>query len=331
MKVLRHLVIFFLCVLARPVCAQTQANDVIITKKGEHINCTITRSDTAKIYFKIGGNMSTIEANILLKDVAEVQYAPKQMPAIIQPSTQVQRDDYVEANTASVNPSTKKMDAPTKSNCVSFFGGLASPQGKFSKPTVDTNEVGPAVLGTIAQLSFAHSTREGVLVGLNCFYSINQLNTDPLLEKYHLSTDSTWKADKANWRAFGIHLSLGYHKIFSDDISLYVKANVGYVSLRYPELHLFVTTSQYLKFNTATSDALSYGGTIGLNYRLFESLGAALEVSYIQANCKYSEILVQGESPAGVGQPTKKISKTLRDVKQSYQNVFISLGVNYWF
>lgn len=331
MKALRYLVIFFLSILARPICAQTQANDVIITKKGEHINCTITRSDTAKIYFKIGGNMSNIEANMLLRDVAEVQYVPKQMPALIQPSAQVHRDDYVEVNTASVNPSTKKMDPPFRSNCISFFGGLASPLGKFSKQTVDTNEIGPAMMGSLAQLSFAHSTREGLLIGLNCFYSVHQLNTDPITEKYHLSTDSNWKADKTNWRAFGIHLSLGYHKIFSDDISVYVKANVGYISLRYPELHLYVNTSQYLKFNTATSDAVSYGATIGFNYRLFQSLGAAVEVSYVQANCKYNEILIQGETPTGVGQPTKKISKTLRDVKQSYQNVFISLGVNYWF
>lgn len=331
MRVLRYLTILFLLFSVKQIGAQTQASDVIITKKGEHINCSITRTDTTKIYFKVGGSVSSIEVNMLLSDVAEVQYAPKQMPAIVQPSAQVQRDDYVEANTATVNPETKKMVPAHKSNCISFFGGLASPQGNFNKQVLDTNEIGPGMMGSLAQLSFAHSTTDGFLIGLNCFYSMNQLNTGPITEKYKTLTDSNWKAEKAVWRAFGIHLSLGYHKIFNDDISVYIKGNVGYVSLRYPELNLFVNGSQYYKFNTATSDAISYGGTFGLNYRLFQSLGAAVEVTYIKANCKYNEIIVQGETPAGAGQPTKKISKTLRDVKQPYQNLFISLGVNYWF
>lgn len=333
MKSLRHLVIVFLLFLVKQNYAQTQVSDVIITKKGEHINCAITRSDTAKIYFKVGGSVSSIEVNMLLKDVAEVQYAPKQMPAMAQPSAQVQRDDYVEANTASVNPSTKKMEPVHKPNCISFFGGLASPQGKFAQQILDTtaNNIGPGILGSVAQLSFAHSTHRGFLIGLNCFYSVNQLNTDPIVQKYSATTDSNWKADKAVWRAFGIHLSLGYHKIFNDDISIYLKANLGYLSLKYPELNIFVSSSQYYKFNTATADAVSFGGTLGLNYRLFQSLGASVEVTYVKANCKYNEIIVQGETPTSAGQPNKKLSKTLREVKQPYQNVFLSLGVNYWF
>jgi hypothetical protein len=331
MKALRYLVICLLLFSVKNSFGQTQVSDVIITKKGEHINCSITRSDTARIYFKVGGNMSSIEVSLPLNEVSEVQYAPKQMPAISQPSAQTQRDDYVEVNTASVNPSTKKMDPPYRSNCLSFYGGLASPHGKFNGQPADTSSIGPGILGSVAQLSFTHRTRDGILVGLSCFYSINQLNTGPITEKYKLLTDSTWKAEKAVWRAFGIHLSVGYHKIFSDDLSLYVKANLGYVSLKYPELTVFLNSSQYYKYNTATSDAVSFGATLGLNYRLFQSLGAAIEVSYIQANCKYNEILVQGETPTGAGQPTKKISRTLREVKQTYSNVFISLGVNYWF
>jgi hypothetical protein len=329
MKILRHLIFLILFFSVKNTCAQTQVNDVIITKKGEHISCSITRSDTARIYFKVGGSMSSIEVSLPLNEISEVQYAPKQMPAMAQPSTQVQRDDYVVTNTLSVNPSTKKTEPSYKSNCLSLFGGLASPQGKFSSN--DTSSIGPGILGTLGQLSFTHRTSDGILLGLTCFYAMNQLNTGPITDKYKLYNDSNWHAEKASWRAFGIHASIGYHKIFSEDFSLYVKANIGYLSLKYPELKVFVNGSQYYKFNTATSDALSYGGTFGLNYRLFESLGAAIEVSYIHATCKYSEILVQGEMPVGNGQPTKKISKTLRDVKQDYSNVFMSLGVNYWF
>src|ERR1041385_3583459 len=216
MKTFRHFLILLLFCFTSSVFCQTQANDVIITKKGEQINCTVTRSDTAKIYFKVGGSMSSIEVSMPLSEVSEVQYAPKQMPALAQPSAQVQRDDYVEVNTASVNPSTKKMDPPYKANCLSFFGGFASPQGKFNGQPADTSSMGPGILGALAQLSFTHRTREGILVGLNCFYSVNQLNSGPITQKYTLLTDSNWKAEKAAWRAFGIHLSLGYHKIFSE-------------------------------------------------------------------------------------------------------------------
>jgi hypothetical protein len=235
----------------------------------------------------------------------------------------------VPVNSATVNPDTKKMDAPYKANCLSFFGGLASPQGKFAKRELDTNEIGPAILGQVGMISFTHRAKNGVVAGLNCFFSVNSLNTGPITDKYFFHTDSVWTADKASWRAFGIHLSLGYHKIFSEDVSVYAKLNAGYISLKYPEVTLSVSSSQYYKFNTATADAISYGATAGINYRLFESLGASFEVTYIQSNCKFNEILVQGESPATP--VNKKISRTLRDIKQPYQDLFISLGVNYWF
>ncbi len=331
-KLLKYVFTLLLLLVLKPAMAQDQVSDVIVTKKGEHISCTITREDSTKVYFKVGGNMSSVEVNMPLSQISEIIYAPKppiQMPSIGQPSAQIQRDDYVPANTATVNIETKKMVTPQKENSISVFAGGAFPVADFNRRTLDTNEIGPAIAGAVAGLNFTHLNKKGILYGLSCFLSNNELNTVPITSKYMYHSDSVWKADKANWRAFGVNLSIGYYKIFSEDLSMYAKFNAGYLSLKYPEVTLSVSSSQYLKFNSATADAFSFGATAGINYRLFQSLGAALEISYLQANCKFNEILVIGETPAI---PTnKKVSQTMRDVKQKYQNVFISVGVNYWF
>jgi len=318
--------------LLKPVFAQTQATDIIVTKKGEYINCSITRQDSARVYFKVGGNISSIEANILLSEVSEIKYGEKkqpQLPTLGQASGTEQKDDYVPPNTPTVNTQTKKLDSPRKENSISVFASAALPVGNFNRKTLDTNEIGPAIIGAAAGLNFTHMNKNGFVFGLNCFLSNNELNTGPITSKYTYHSDSVWKADKANWGAFGIHLSVGYHKIFSEDLLVYAKINVGYISLKYPEVTLSVSSSEYLKFNSSTADAISFGAAAGINYRLFQSLGAALEINYLQANCKFNEILVIGEAPATP--INKKISQTMRDVKQSYQNVFISAGVNYWF
>lgn len=328
MKALRYLFIFSLLLFAKPLFCQTGANDVIITKKGERINCLVTRVDTVKVYFKVGGSVGSIEVNMLLSEVKEIEYAPKQLPSLAQPTAQIQRDDYVPANTATVDPQKNKMVAPKMANCLSFFAGLAYPVGRFNDRDLDTNEIGPATLGQMARIHFTHSNKRDITFGVNCFYSVNQLNTEPITQKYKLNTDSVWKADNAQWRAFGVHLTVGVHKRITNDISVYGNIYAGYLSLKYPEVTLRVSSFQYLKFNSATADAVSYGLGLGANYRLFQSLGASVNVSLIQAHCTYNEILIQGESPFTT---SGKVSQTLRKVKQDYQNVFVSLGVNYWF
>jgi hypothetical protein len=328
MKPLRYFIIFFLAFLAKPLLGQNPANDVIITKKGEYISCTIIKLDTAKVYFKVGGNVGSIEVSKPLSEVQEIKYAPKEMPAMAQPSTEVQKDDYVPANTPTVDTQNKKMVHPKQNNCLSFFAGLAYPVGPFNQTHLDTNQIGPAVLGQAARIHFTHNVKKELIVGVSCFYSVNQLNTKPITEKYKYNTDSVWTADQAQWRAFGIHLSLGFHKRFNDDVSVYGNIYAGYLSLKYPEVTLRVSSFQYLKFNTATSDAVSFGLGAGVNYRLFQSLGASANISFIQAHCTYHEILIQGESPFTI---SKRVSQTLRNVNQNYQNVFVTLGVNYWF
>jgi opacity protein-like surface antigen len=329
---LKYIFILFLLLLLKPAHAQTEESDVIITKKGERISCAITKQDSAKIYFKIGGNMSNIEANILLSEISEIQYGKKkqsQLPTLGQAPGTEQKDDYVPINTPTVNSQTKKMELPKKENSITIFAGGAWPVGNFNRTELDTNEIGPGKAGAAAGINFTHLSKNGLIFGLNAFLSNNELNTGPITNKYLYHSDSVWTADKANWRAFGIHLSIGYHKVFSEDLMVYAKINAGYISLKYPEVTLRVSSSQYLKFNSSTADAISYGAAAGINYRLFESLGASLEISYLQANCKFNEIIVIGEAPATP--INKKITQTKRDVKQSYQNVFVTAGVNYWF
>ncbi|MBK6521779.1 MAG: hypothetical protein IPG08_05290 [Sphingobacteriaceae bacterium] len=156
---LKYLFTLLLLLVLKSSFAQTQASDIIVTKKGEYISCSITRQDSARVYFKVGGNMSSIEANILLSDVSEIQYGEKkqpQLPTLGQAPGTEQKDDYVPPNTPTVNIQTKKLDAPRKENSISVFASGAWPVGDFNRKTLDTNEIGPGLTGAAAGLNFTH-------------------------------------------------------------------------------------------------------------------------------------------------------------------------------
>ena len=47
-SLIKYLFMLLMFLILKPSFAQSQASDVIITKKGEHISCSITRQDSAR-------------------------------------------------------------------------------------------------------------------------------------------------------------------------------------------------------------------------------------------------------------------------------------------
>lgn len=304
-------------------------NDVITTIKGEKINCVISKEDSAKVYFKIGGNLSTVEASILRSEIESIQYAKKQqIPTLTVNPDQVVHDDYV-APTSSAIPTESIIPAKPKLNNLSLFIGLSNPVGKFKDEQLDTNEIGPAKNGQVIGLGFTHLFNSNFGITLNGFFANNELNAAPITAKYKSYTDSTWNASKAYWRSYGVNFGVIYHKELIKDLSFNAKINAGYMSLIYPDVKLSVSSANFLQFQSVTSDAVSFGGGIGFGYRILEGLNMNLEMNYLQALVKYNEVLVQGEEPSTPF--NKKISLTKRNIKQHYQTVFFNLGLSYWF
>ena len=72
---LHILLIFLLTVIAHVCNAQT---DEIVTLKDEVILCHITREDSTRVFFKIGGNAGSVEASLLRTEIKAIRYAPPQ-------------------------------------------------------------------------------------------------------------------------------------------------------------------------------------------------------------------------------------------------------------
>lgn len=308
-------------------------NDVITTVKGDQIICTITKEDSAKVYFKLGGNLSTVEASLSRKDISSIKYAPKQTEPIpvltINPAQAAEHYDYVAPSpTASASQSLTPVVPKKRMNGLSLNIGLSAPVGKFSSTVLDTNQIGPGNNGQVVGLNFIHIAKNNFGIALSGFIARNDLNASPITAKYHSYTDSVWSADRAEWRCAGVNLGLIYLKEIND-FSVYGKISGGYLTLKYPELKIAVSSNYYLKFEAASADALSLGGSVGIGYTVLENLKVNLEMSYVHAKCNYNEVLILGEEPA-VGFP-KKISMTRRNVKQNYQTIFATLGMSYWF
>lgn len=319
-------ILFLIFLMSNKIISQ---NDVITTIKGEKINCVISKEDSIKVYFKIGGNLSSVEASILRSEIESIQYAKKQqVPTLTINPDQVVHDDYVAPTSSAITTSSLVPPKP-KSNCLALFIGMSNPVAKFKSEQLDTNEIGPAKNGQVIGLSFTHLTRSNFGIILSGFFANNELNAVPITAKYKSHTDSVWNASKAYWRSYGVNFGLIYHKELVKDLSFNMKMNMGYMSLIYPDVKLSVSSSNYIQFQSVTADAISYGGGIGLGYRILEGLNATLEMNYLQASVKYNEVLIQGEEPSTPF--NKKISLTKRDIKQQYQTVFFNLGLAYWF
>lgn len=319
-------ILFLILLMGNKIISQ---NDVITTIKGEKINCVISKEDSIKVYFKIGGNLSSVEASILRSEIESIQYAKKQqVPTLTVNPDQVVHDDYV-APTSSTIPTASIIPAKPKLNNLSLFIGMSNPIGKFKSEQLDTNEIGPAKNGQVIGIGFTHLIKPNFGITLNGFFANNELNAAPITSKYNSYTDSVWNASKAYWRSYGVNFGVIYHKELIKDLSFNAKLNAGYMSLIYPDVKLSVSSSNFLQFQSVTSDAVSFGGGVGFGYKILEGLNVNLEMNYLQALVKYNEILVQGEEPATPF--NKKISLTKRDIKQHYQTVFFNLGLSYWF
>jgi hypothetical protein len=330
MNTLKFLVVFITLFVFN--CGKAQ-NDIIITVKGEKINCFITKEDSAKVYFKVGGNLSSVEATISRNEIQSIQYGKKQeLPTLTVNPDHAVHDDYV-APTASVIHTASLAPPRYNKNNLSLYIGLSNPVGKFQSENLDTNEIGPAKKGQAIGLGFTHLIKRNYGIILNAFYASNELNTQPVTAKYKTYTDSVWSASRVNWQSYGINFGYIFHYQFKSeslkDLSFNTKLNGGYMSLIYPDVKLSVSSSNYLQFEKVTADAFSIGAGIGLGYRVLQDLNVIVELNYLQARVKYNEILVQGETPATPY--NKKISLTKRDITQQYQTVFLNAGLSYWF
>lgn len=330
MKALKFLVVFIALFVFNSVKAQ---NDLIITVKGEKINCVITKEDSAKVFFKVGGNLSSVEASIVRTEILSIQYGKKQqLPTLTVNPEQAVHDDYV-APTASTIPTASLPPPKRNKNNIYLYLGLSNPIGKFQNEKLDTNEIGPAKNGQTIGLGFTHLIKKNYGIFLNAFYATNELNSQPITAKYKTYTDSVWNASRSYWRSYGVNFGYIFHYQFQSeslkDLSFNTKLNGGYMSLVYPDVKLSVSSSNYLQFEKVTADAFSFGAGIGLSYRVLQDLNVIVELNYLQSKVKYNEILIQGEAPATPF--NKKISMTKRDITQQYQTVFLNAGLSYWF
>lgn len=318
-------------ILAFTLIANTlkSQTDEIVTFKDEVILCNIIREDSSRVYFKIGGNASATEASLLRAEIKAIRYAPPQkIPAVGINPEQIQKDNDPAPTTNQNTIVTIPFKPHAKQNSAQFLVGYALPISKFAETVSDSGDIRPGLIGQNLQLGFQHTTKQNMMIGLQLFVAQNQLNTDPLRAYYKSLVDSTWMAERAVWRAFGIHVTTGYKKEFKD-VFISARIQAGFSTLIHPQYKLYTNSSNYREYQKASTDAISFGGGLSLGYRLLQDLYVEADVSVINGLFNFREILIQGEEPSGSF--TNRISKTKRDVKQNYQNLMLNIGLGYRF
>lgn len=303
-------------------------NDVIVTTKGEKITCVITREDSSTVYFKVGGAMSKIEANLSRKDIASIEYGSKKIaPPIINPAN-IERDDYVAPPTETVIASQQKKPKGRSYNQFSLLGGYHLPLGEFSDPNTPTSSIGPGVNGYLVQAGFTHLHYSHFLIGLHAFYAQNEVNTLPSTTALFNSTDSTWTAERAYWKSFGIQIGAGYHLTLKD-LNFSIRGNAGFITLIHPQIKYSISSQNYRTYQSTSSDAIVFGGAVSAGYRVLEDLFVNVEIGYMRSKNTFNEILIIGEDPYAT--PNKRFTLTQRDVERSYENLSLLIGLSYRF
>ncbi len=303
-------------------------NDIIHTVKGEKITCVITREDSSTVYFKVGGAMSKIEANLQRKEITSIEYGSKKIaPPVINPAN-IERDDYVAPPSETLIATPSKKPKGRSYNQFSLLSGYQLPVGDFADANSPTSSIGPGMNGYLVQAGFTHLHHSHFLIGLNGFYTQNEVNTTPSRTALFNATDSTWTTEKAYWKSFGLRIDAGYH-LSLKDLSFSIRGNAGFITLIHPQIKYSISSQNYRTYQSTSSDALVFGGALNAGYRVLEDLFVNVELGYMRSKNVFNEILIIGEDPYAT--PSKKFTVTQRDVERSYENISLLIGLSYRF
>jgi len=282
------------------------------------------------VFFKVGGNASTIETSMLRTEIKEIIYAPPQnIPQLGTNPTQILRDSAGNSTQTVTQSSISIPSDPLKLNSFSFLVGYAIPVGKFAQVNSDSGNIRPGIIGQNIQLAYHYHGKKNFILGMHVFFAQNQINTNPLRSYYKSLIDSAWLSEKAVWRAYGIQVAGGYSKEVKDFL-FSVRIQAGFATLVHPQFKLYTNSSNYREYQKVATDAITYGAGFSAGYKLLEDLYITADVSFINGRFNFKEVLIQGEEPSASGFP-KRISQTKRNVKQEYQNLMLNIGLSYRF
>ncbi len=318
-----------LCIVVALTCKKLQAqSDIILTIKGERITCFITKEDSARVYFKVGSNLSSVEASLLRSEIKSIEYANRNKAPLLQSNPgdknpQLEQEDYA----IEIPPTPIKKNSDQGKNA--FFAGLgfAKPTGKFSNGS-DTNYIGPGKNGYLLRAGFVHHFHKNVGFDVNVFYTQNEWNSLPAIKRMESYTDSVWKANKAYWKAIGLQIGFIIRKEIQD-FDVYARVSGGYTSLKYPQAMLRVSSKYFTETQSVNADAISLSAGTGVYYKILETVDVFFHTEIYSSTHKFKEILYLGERPGGLF--VNKTSITKRDVRVTYSNLFSILGLRYRF
>jgi hypothetical protein len=276
--------------------------DVITTYNNERILCKIVKEDSVRVYFKLDGKLSAVEASLLRAEIKSIEYS------------------YNNSGSKKL-PKKNNLIKNEAKNFVAINFGLAMPTGEFAYVDIDNDKSGFAKMGRSYGLGFTFLSKNTLGLTFNIMTVKNKFDTDPLISLAVKSTGYVWKALECDWTSF--HLNGGI-TLYQDvgKLKILERATLGYMSLKSPYVYIYIDNYNWIKQESVSTSSICIGFGGSLVYKIINDVGISLDVDYYTANFIFPEIYTYSSN---------KTSSVIKDVKQPYSSLFVKAGLCYYF
>jgi hypothetical protein len=239
------------------------AQDYIVKKDGNRIDCKVTKEDSTNVYITMDLGGKAVNAYI---DRKEIQY-------IRLGNTQTKS---TEVATAATQPSTNK-NTTTKGwqrNRLLFNIGGSFPMS--GSESLVAENIGSAKTGGIINIAYKNFFTPSVGVGLKLYGLINPLGNDKM-DNYLFTSKSV----SGNWYSWGFLGGLCLESKTENNTSFSFDLFTGLMSLR-PE-------SVSLETKAARSSGWNFG--VGISQPISKHCAIALNVDYLYSRFKFNDYI----------------------------------------
>ncbi|MDR3705961.1 MAG: hypothetical protein P4L28_08670 [Paludibacteraceae bacterium] len=249
------------------------AQDYIVKKDGNRIDCKVTKEDSANVYITMDLGGKEVNAYINRKEIQYIKFGNTQTKSIGNTTT------ATNTATTTVNTTTRGWQR----NRISFnIGGSFPMDGSESL----TNEnMGSAKTGGKFDISYKNFYSPTVGFGVKMYGLINPLGNDKM-DNYLFTSKST----SGNWYSWGILGGVCLESKTENNTAFSFDLFTGLMSLR-PEIQQSMDgQSTSLITKAALSSGWNFG--VGISQPISKHCSIALSVDYLYSNFKFNDYII---------------------------------------
>lgn len=249
------------------------AQDYIVKKDGNRIDCKVTKEDSANVYITMDLGGKEVNAYINRKEIQYIKFGNPQTKSI-------------ENTTTATNKATTTVNTTTRGwqrNRISFNIGGSFPIG--GSESLTNENIGSAKTGGKFDISYKNFYTPSVGFGVKMYGLINPLGNNKV-DDYLFSSKSV----SGDWYSWGILGGLCLESKTENNTAFSFDLFTGLMSLR-PEINENID-GQSTSLDTKAALSAGWNIGVGISQPISKHCSIALNVDYLYSNFKFNDYII---------------------------------------